>query len=37
MGVLYDFSIPALIGFSVLSQVASLPLFVSSQKHFAKN
>jgi MFS family permease len=37
MGVLYDFSIPALIAFSVISQAASLPLFVSSQKHFAKN
>lgn len=37
MGVLYDFSLPALIAFSVLSQVASLPLLIGTQKHFAKN
>jgi MFS family permease len=37
MGVLYDFSLPALIGFSVLSQAASLPLLIGTQRHFAKN
>ncbi|MGB8226407.1 MAG: MFS transporter, partial [Sedimentisphaerales bacterium] len=37
MGVLYDFSLPALIGFSVLSQAASLPLLIGTQKHFAKS
>jgi predicted MFS family arabinose efflux permease len=35
MGVLYDFSLPVLIGFSVLSQAASLPLLIGTQKHFA--
>ncbi len=28
MGILYDFSLPALITFSILSQLASLPLFI---------
>jgi len=32
MGILYDFSIAALIGFSVLSQLASLPLLFSVRK-----
>jgi MFS family permease len=32
MGVLYDFSIPALIAFSILSQIASLPLLISVRK-----
>jgi MFS family permease len=35
MGVLYDFSLVSLIAFSVLSQVASLPLLIGTQKHFA--
>jgi len=37
MGVLYDFSLVSLIVFSVLSQAASLPLLISTQKHFAKS
>jgi MFS family permease len=37
MGVLYDFSIPALITFSILSQLASLPLLISVRKRLAKN
>ncbi len=36
MGVLYDFSLTSLIVFSVLSQTASLPLLISTQKHFAE-
>ena len=36
MGVLYDFSLPALIGFSVLSQAASLPLLVYAQSRLAE-
>jgi MFS family permease len=36
MGVLYDFSLVSLIVFSVFSQLASLPLLVSTQKHFAE-
>lgn len=37
MGVLYDFSLVSLIVFSVLSQAASLPLLIGTQKHFAKS
>ena len=32
MGVLYDFSLPALITFSILSQIVSLPLLVFVRK-----
>ncbi len=32
MGILYDISIPALVGFSVLSQLASVPLLISLRK-----
>ncbi|MCX5632900.1 MAG: MFS transporter [Phycisphaerae bacterium] len=35
MGVLYDFSLVSLIAFSVVSQAASLPLLIGTQKHFA--
>jgi MFS family permease len=36
MGVLYDFSLPALIALSVVCQVASLPLFFKVRKLFLK-
>jgi len=35
MGVLYDFSLPALIVFSILSQIASLPLLLFVQKRLS--
>ncbi|MFB3902014.1 MAG: MFS transporter [Acidobacteriota bacterium] len=34
MGLLYDFSVPALVGFSVLTQLASVPLFLRLGKQF---
>jgi len=35
MGILYDFSLPALIVFSILSQIASLPLLLFVQKQLS--
>lgn len=35
MGVLYDFSLPALIGFSILAQLTSLPLLFFVQKRLS--
>jgi len=35
MGILYDFSLPALIVFSILSQIASLPLLIFVQKQLS--
>ena len=32
MGILYDRSIPTLVGFSVILQLASLPLFIAAKK-----
>jgi MFS family permease len=37
MGILYDFSLPALIVFSILSQIASLPLLLQVQKRLQKS
>lgn len=37
MGVLYDYSLAAIITFSVVSQIISLPLLVYAQKRLAKN
>jgi MFS-type transporter involved in bile tolerance (Atg22 family) len=34
MGLLYDVSLPALVGFSMLTQLASAPLFFWLGKHF---
>jgi MFS family permease len=36
MGVLYDISIPALIGFSIIAQLASVPLLISVRKKLVK-
>jgi hypothetical protein len=36
MGVLYDVSLPALIAFSVLVQVAAVPLFFLAGKQLRK-
>ena len=35
MGILYDFSLPALIGFSILAQLTSLPLLLFVQKRLS--
>ena len=37
MGVLYDISIPALIGFSIIAQLASIPLLISVRKRLVKS
>jgi hypothetical protein len=34
IGKLYDISIPALIGFSVVAQLIAIPLFMGSQETF---
>ena len=36
MGILYDFSIPALVVFSVVAQLASIPLFLMAGKRNEK-
>jgi MFS family permease len=35
LGALYDISIPALIAFSVVAQMASIPLFLVARNHMA--
>jgi len=37
MGILYDFSLPLLIGFSVLTQLVSLPIFILYSKSLSKS
>jgi len=36
MGILYDVSLPALIGFSIAAQLVSLPLLFGVQKHLSR-
>jgi hypothetical protein len=31
-GLLYEYSVPAVIGFSVVAQLASLPLFIAAER-----